>query len=85
MGEPFALKAGSHRVALSPTLFTIYTADIPHSSIDFRNIQYIDDITQIITYNGNLRDLMANLAVREITKVNDYERKWEIKRIPNSQ
>ncbi len=79
MGEPFALKAGVPQGSfLSPTLFTIYTADIPHPSIDCCNIQYADDITQIIAYNRNARHLMANLGVREIIKVNDYERKWKI-------
>ncbi len=72
MGEPFPLKAGVPQVfCLSPTLFTIYTADIPHLYIDCFNIQYTDDITQIIAYNGNSRHLMAYLALREITKVTD--------------
>ncbi len=79
MSEPFALKAGDPQgSSLSPTLFTIYTADIPHSSIDCCNIQYADDITEIIAYNRNSKHLMTNLAVREIKKLNDYERKWKI-------
>ncbi len=76
---PFALKAGDPQgSSLSPTLFSIYTADIPHPSIDCCNIKYADDITQIIAYNINSRHLMANISVTEITKLNDYERKWKI-------
>ncbi len=86
MGEPFALKVGVPRgSSLCLTLFTIYTVDIPHPPIDCCNIQYTDDITQIIAYNGNSRHLMANLVVWEITKVNDYKRKIKIKTIANSQ
>ncbi len=82
MGEPFALNAGVPQgSSLSPTLFTIYTADIPQPSIDYCFIQYDDDVTQIIAYNGKSRHLMANLSVREIRKVKDYERKWKIKTI----
>ncbi len=65
--------------SLSSTLFTIYTADIPHPSIECCNIQYADYITQIIGYNGNSKHLMNNLAVREITKVKEFERKWRTK------
>ncbi len=54
MGEPSALNAGDPQgSSLSPTLFTIYTADIPHPFIDCCNIQYADDITQIIAYDEN--------------------------------
>ncbi len=76
MVDPFALKAGDPQgSSLSPTLFTINTADIPYPSIDCCNIQYDDDVTKIIAYNRNCRHLMANLALREITKGKDYERK----------
>ena len=65
--------------SLSPTLYTIYTYDIPPPAIDCLNIQYADDITQVISYAGKSRAMMANRTRREIEKINTYERKWKIK------
>jgi len=62
---------------LSPTLYTIFTADLPKPAINCYNIQYADDITQIITYPGKSRRLMARKTVEEIEKINEYEKKME--------
>lgn len=65
--------------AISPTLYTTYTADLPHETGGCINIQYADDVTQIITYPGKSRELTTRRTINEITKVNDYEKKWKIK------
>ncbi len=79
-GPEFALTAGVPQgSALSPTLYTIYTNDIPDPAVDCTTIQYADDITQIIAYHGKSRHLMANRTTSEIEKINEYEKKWKIK------
>ena len=78
-GEPFKLKSGVPQgSALSPTLYTIYTADTPIPSQGCTYIQYADDITQIITYPGKSKAFMANKIQREIMKINKYEKQWKI-------
>lgn len=79
-GLAFPLKAGVPQgSAISPTLYTIYTNDIPQPAIGSTNIQYADDITQIITYPGKSRQLMASRTKNEIEKINNYEKAWKIK------
>ena len=79
-GPSFSLTAGGPQgSSLSPTLYTIYTNDIPDPAIDCTTIQYADDITQIIGYHGKSRQLMLNRLISEIDKINDYERQWKIK------
>ncbi len=64
---------------LSPTLYTIYTRDLPPPAIDCHDILYADDISQIITYRGKSKLLMADRVGREIERVNKFEKKWKIR------
>lgn len=80
IGPSFPLEAGVPQgSSLSQTLFTIYTRDIPQPAFGCLNVQYADDITQIITYPGKARQLMAIRTVNEIEKNNNYEKNWKIK------
>ena len=80
IGPTFPLTAGVPQgSSLSPTLYTIYTNDIPNPAYDCSTIQYADDVTQIVAYHGKSRQLMANRTVSEIEKINEFEKKWKIK------
>lgn len=79
-GEPISLRSGVPQgSSLSPTLYTLFTSDIPQPSPGCSYIIYADDITQIISYPGKSRQFMARKIQREIIKINNYEKKWKIK------
>ena len=80
-GKEFIIRSGVPQgSALSPTLYALYTHDIPKPSARNTYILYADDITQIITYQGKGRAMMATKTASEILKVNKYEKKkWKIK------
>lgn len=78
-GEYFDLGCGVPQGSvLSPTLFVIYTSDLPHS-VTGHNITYADDITQIVGYPGQSKEMMNIRTTREIKYINDYEKRWRIK------
>ena len=64
---------------LSPTLYTLYTNDLPLAGQGCLDTLYADDITQIITTPSKSRGMMKLKAEREIERINRYERKWKIK------
>ncbi len=79
-GPPIPLLSGVPQGSnISPTLFTIYTSGIPTPSPHCTYVTYADDITQIITQQGNSRNFLARKVEREITKINQYEYQWKIK------
>lgn len=51
---------------ISPTLYTIYTADLFEPAVDCIDIQFANDSTQIITHGGKSRQLIATRTVQEI-------------------
>lgn len=77
---PIPLLAGVPRgSSLSPTLFAIYTRDILQPVHGCLKLQYADDITQIVTYPGKSRNLMAARNISEIEKkIDEFERIWKI-------
>ena len=79
LGEEFQLKSGVPQGScLSPTLYNLYVADLG----TLRNgnyIQYADDITQIIRYEGRSKEMCKRKTEAAIEEVNKYEQKWKIK------
>ena len=65
---------------LSPTLYTLYTNDLPLPGPGCLDTIFTDDITQVITSPSKSK-LTLKLKVeieREIERINKYERKWKI-------
>ena len=80
LGPPFSIRSGVPQGSpLSPTLYSLYTADLPAASPGSTNIIYADDITQIITHPSKSKKIMARRVQTEINKINSYETLWKIK------
>ena len=78
-GPPFHIHSGVPQgSSISPTLYTIYTHDVPPPISDSINIQYADDITQIITYAGKSKKMLSRKIEKEIININTYEKLWKI-------
>ncbi len=64
---------------LSPTLYTLYTNDLPSPGYGCIDTMYADDITPIITSPSKSKLVMKLKVEREIERINKFERKWKIK------
>ncbi len=64
---------------LSPTLYTLYTNDLPPPEYGCLDTMYADDITQIITTPSKSKLMMKAKVEREIERINKFERKWKIR------
>ena len=77
-GQEFTLHSGVPQGAcLSPTLFNLYTHDIPDPAPYSQNIMYADDISQIIHYPGT-HNMLARKTIAAIETINHFENKWLI-------
>ncbi len=63
---------------LSPTLYTLFTNDLPQAGPGCTDTLYADDITQIITTISKSKKMMKLKLEREIERINRFERKWKI-------
>ena len=63
---------------LSPTLYIMYTADLPPAGQGATDIMFADDITQVIEFPHQSKAMTAYRTVREITRINRYEKEWKI-------
>lgn len=83
LSEKFRLNAGVPQGSvLSPTLFTMYTNDMPgprhpHSL----TLQYADDVTTLV--RAYQFDFLSQRAQQEIDHVTQFELIWRIKTNPN--
>ena len=64
---------------LSPTLFILYTADLPRAGQGGTDVLFADDVTQVIEYNHQSKKMLAIRTKREIERINKYEEQWKIK------
>lgn len=63
---------------LSPTLYSIYTNDLPPPGPGCLDTIFADDITQVITSPSKSKGMMKLKVEREIERISKYERKWKI-------
>lgn len=64
---------------LSPTLYTLFTNDLPPPAFDCLDTLYADDVTQVITSQSKSKLMMRSKVEREIERISKFERKWKIK------
>ena len=60
--------------ALSPTLFILYTSDVPPAGPGCTDILFADDVTQIVEYHHASKNFLARRTEREIKRINEFEK-----------
>ena len=79
VGPPIRLQSGVPQGSiLSPTLYILFIADMPEPGPGCYVVGFADDITQVITYPGKSKLMLARRTSEEIKKINDYEKSWKI-------
>lgn len=63
----------------SPTIYTLYTNDLPPPEHGCLDTMYADDITQVITSTRKSKLMMKVKVEREIERICKFERKLKIK------
>ena len=64
---------------LSPTLFILFTSDLPPDGPGSTDLLFADDITQVVEYYHQSKKMLARRTEREAKRIDDYEKKWKIK------
>lgn len=64
---------------ISPTLFLLYTNNLPAAGPGCIDVIFADDVTEIITHPSKPVNMMSKRIIQEITRVKTYEYKWKIK------
>ncbi len=65
-------------IVLSPTLYSLYTNDLPSPGPGCLDTIFADDITQVITSPIKSKKKMRMKVQRETERINKYERAWII-------
>ena len=68
---------------LSPTLFILFTSDLPPPGPGTMDLLFADDVTQVIEYDHKSKLMLARRTEKEINRINEFERKWKIKTSKN--
>lgn len=80
IGPKFNLLSGVPQGGcLSPTLYSIFTSDLPAPTAFSEHILFADDITQIVMYPGKSKEMAARCTQTAIESINKYEKLWKIK------
>lgn len=63
---------------LSPTLYSLYTNDLPPPRPGCLDTIFVDDMTRIITTTSKSKAMLKLKVEREKERINNFERKWKI-------
>ena len=63
---------------LSPTLYILYTADIPRVGPGCCDVMLADDVTQVVEHHHLPKRILARKTERDIERINKFENLWKI-------
>jgi len=79
LGTPLHLRSGVPQGSvLSPTLYILYTANLPQPTPHSNYFSYADDVTQIISHPSKSQHIMKLTTQRAIQNINTFEHHWKI-------